>query len=372
MAGINIDVAVNSKAAVGGVKDLSAALDETSDALDDLTRASDKGGGSKALEATERSADQATDAVQQLERNFRDLTTATKRQDDAADKAARSSDKAFHDAGESTGEFKQEALANFSEVTSSFDGSMQSVVDLAQGTFGGLAALGGPVGLALGGVAALIGLTFSSLSTSADTNAQAAAQSIEDMFSDMVESGQEFVSQDYVNQKIQEIIGNQEQLNKVKQDAAQASISQQTALRAEAGDQDALAVALENARAARQKITDQIDEVVRGGGTVSGQLRDEAGAAQDLVLHYQDLAANTDTAKAKADLYRSATSETAAQLGNAAGQADALNAAVTKIPESKRLQIAVDDAEARRKLDALRQGINVDLYVTPRQGRVIN
>lgn len=374
MAGINIDVAVNSRAAVGGVKDLSAALDDTGDALDDLVRTSDKAGdkSADALKGTERAADNSADAVEDLERKFRDLTTATKRQDDAADKAARSSRESFHEAGAATGEFRDEALSNFSEVTSSFDGSMQSVVDLAQGTFGGLASLGGPVGLALGGLAALIGVTFSALSTSADQNAQEAAQSISDMFQDMTESGQQFVSQDFVNQKIQEIIGNQEKLNAVKEDAARAAVSQQTALRAEAGDQDALKVALQGAEDAYARIRDRIDEVVKNGGTVSGELRDQSGAAADLVQHYKDLAANQDTAKAKADLYAQATSATAAAMADADAKAKGLANSITGIPRTVGVKVNVDDAAAQERLRQLGKSINVDMYVTPRTGRGIS
>lgn len=373
VAGINIDVAVNSKAAIGGVKDLGAALDDTADSLDDLTRESQQAAraSDKALDQTADSADDASKGVDGLTRNFRDLTHATQRQDDAADKAARSSSKSFKDAGGATGEFKDEALANFSEVTSSFDGSMTSVVDLAQGTFGGLASLGGPVGLALGGLAALLGGVFNGLATGADENAKAAAQSIEDMYSDMAESGEEFVSQDYVNQKIQEIIGNQDQLNRVRQEAVQAAISEQTALRAEAGDHDALNKALEGAIAKRKELSDRIDEVVMNGGKVSGELSSQADAAQNLVLHYQDLQNNTDTAKAKADLYRSSINETAAAMSSAGGSADALRGKLDAFHDIN-VKVNVDDAVAREVLRQLGKAINVDMFVTTRTGRGVN
>jgi chromosome segregation ATPase len=245
------------------------------------------------------------------------------------------------------------------------------VVDLAQGTFGGLASLGGPVGLALGGLAALIGLTFSGLSSSADENAAKAAQSIQDMYADMAESGEKFVSQDFVNQKIQEIIGNQDELNKVKQQAAQASISAQTALRAEAGDQAALNTALEGAIAKRDELSKRIDTVVQQGGKVSGELRGEADAAQDLVLHYQNLAANQDTARAKADLYAQSITNTAAATADATGKTAGFQSALSNLRD-KTVKISVDDADAREHLRQLGKAINVDMYVTPRTGRGIN
>lgn len=364
--GISIPIASDTREFTSGIRDgMIDPLKDVDDELKKLGRGSnidelerDMKGAQKATSEFDRQIDKARDNLRQAQRQSRSFGDETK--------------DSFHEAGHYSGEFKEEALANFSEVTSSFDGSMTSVVDLAQGTFGGLASLGGPVGLALGGLAALVGGVFSGMSAAADENAQKAAQSIEDMYADMVESGQQFVSQDFVNQKIQEIIGSQEELNKVKQDAAQAAISQQTALRAEAGDQDALKVALDGAEAAYAKVQARIDEVVRNGGQVSGELRDQSGAAADLVKHYQDLAANQDTAKAKADLYRSSTSETAAAMADASGKAKGFASALSGIPGEKRVTISVDDAAAKERLRQLGKAINVDMYVTPRTGRGIN
>lgn len=336
-------------------------LEDADDAVKDIGRDASR------LDELESNMTAAQKATSKYEGELQDAIAAQKKAARGARDVGDDAQHGFKQAGEYSGEFKDEALSNFSEVTSSFDGSMTSVVDLAQGTFGGLASLGGPVGLALGGLAALIGGVFAGLATSADENAKAAEQSIQDMYADMVESGQEFVSQDFVNQKIQEIIGNQDQLNKVRQDAAQASVSQQTALRAEAGDQDALNTALAGAIAARDRISAQIDEVVSNGGKVSGELQGQAGAAQDLVLHYQDLAANTDTATAKADLYRQTTSNTAAAMADASGKAADLKGKLDSFHDVN-MKVTVDDAEARERLRQLGKAINVDMYVTPRTG----
>lgn len=355
MAGINIDIAVNARQAQAGVKDLSGAIDDVGDSLDDLVRDSQRGTDA-AARGFDKTADQVGDAdraVDRLTDSFSDLTRATAKQDAAQDRLKTTSGDTFKKAGESTGEFKQEALQNFSEVTSSFDGSMTSVVDLAQGTFGGLASLGGPVGLALGALGALIGATFAGLSTSADENSKEAAQSISDMYDDMVQSGEQFVSQDFVNQKIQEIVANQDKLNKVRTEAARAAVSEQTALRAEAGDRDALNAALAGAQEQYAGLKKRIDEVVMGGGKVSGELSGQASAAQDLILHYQALAANQDTATAKANLYASATSATAAAMANANGQVNGLNAQLSKLPKNVTVNVDAYTAAADAKLKAL-------------------
>lgn len=79
-----------------------------------------------------------------------------------------STKESFDGAGGATGEFKDEALANFSEVTSSFTGDMQSITDLAQGTFGGLASMGGPASLVFGGIAVAVGLVGQALAQSGE------------------------------------------------------------------------------------------------------------------------------------------------------------------------------------------------------------
>lgn len=101
-------------------------------------------------------------------------------------------------AGESTAEFKREAVSNFSEVTSSFNGSMESIGDLAQGTFGGLAAglsetLGGVkgliAGLGVGAVAAGIGLAIGQLEKMEEA-AQDARDEAGDLADEMIAAGE--------------------------------------------------------------------------------------------------------------------------------------------------------------------------------------
>lgn len=115
-----------------------------------------------------------------------------------AERAARANREAFRDAGGATGEFKDEALSNFSEVTSSFTGDMQSITDLAQGTFGGLASIGGPASLAFGAVAVAVGLIGSALTAAGEESeefkekiAGLAQAKLSDLFGDYQDSGDE-------------------------------------------------------------------------------------------------------------------------------------------------------------------------------------
>lgn len=74
----------------------------------------------------------------------------------------------FDGPSESVREFKDEAKSNLSEVTSSFTGDMTSIQDLVQGTFGGLASLGGPIGLAFAGAAVGVGIFASKIQDAAE------------------------------------------------------------------------------------------------------------------------------------------------------------------------------------------------------------
>ncbi|GMA22288.1 hypothetical protein GCM10025864_44530 [Luteimicrobium album] len=100
-------------------------------------------------------------------------------------------------ASESVETFRDEAKANLSEVASSFQGSMDSAVDVVQGTLGGVVADLGPAGLIGGALAAAgIGLGKALLSGTADAVNQA-KQDVQDLAKDIVSAGGEINSVDW-------------------------------------------------------------------------------------------------------------------------------------------------------------------------------
>lgn len=176
-------------------------VEDAQDALQDLAKAADKTGAAKGLdklgdagkdaaddiEDAAKNADKALDKLGQsgkdagndLEAGLKGAQSETAkttadykemtekiRAETAKIKAQSKQD--FEGAGGATGEFKDEALQNFSEVTSSFQGDMTSITDLAQGTFGGLASLGGPASLVFGGIAVAVGLVGQALTQSGE------------------------------------------------------------------------------------------------------------------------------------------------------------------------------------------------------------
>lgn len=153
--GIDISVAADTRSAMSAIKrGIIEPLEDAADVLEDLgTESKDTGND---LEKSMRDAQRRTEDAKDEIRELRDEVNKAGR---GAKDFGNDGKKAFGVAEEAAGEFKDEALSNFSEVASSFDGSMSSIQDLAQGTLGGLASTGLPgVGIAAGIAAAGIGL----------------------------------------------------------------------------------------------------------------------------------------------------------------------------------------------------------------------
>lgn len=159
---LKLDILANTRQFTSEMKKSGASVEDISDSLDEMAR-------------------EGKQAGDKLERTFKDIAQDAKKADKAVEKVGDSGKKGFAKASGSSGEFKDEALANFSEVTSSFDGSMGSIAELAQGTLGGVASSIPGLGLAAGAVAIGIGAITSEF-TAAQEKAAETKQSIVDDF----------------------------------------------------------------------------------------------------------------------------------------------------------------------------------------------
>lgn len=128
------------------VEDAARSLDEFADSGEDAGR-----GASRGLEKVE-------DSAGKLEKALRDAQKQSEKTERAVDDIGDGGSRGLKRASDATSEFKDEAKANFSEIASSFDGSMGSIGEMAQGTLGGLAQSEIPgVGVAAGIAAAAVG-----------------------------------------------------------------------------------------------------------------------------------------------------------------------------------------------------------------------
>ncbi|WP_336625586.1 MULTISPECIES: hypothetical protein [unclassified Microbacterium] len=244
MAGLTLDIAANTRSAVSGVKDVGEALEKVADSLDDLAR-----NAQRPENALERIGDAGKDAARDIdqagdkvERTFRDMVQDAKKADRAVSDVGDSAKKGMGKASESVTEFKAEALSNFSEVTSSFDGSMSSIADLAQGTLGGIAGSLPGIGLA-GGIAALgIGAITSALQEAADRSKEIKDGIVQD-FLDLGSA----LDAEAVKARARDILGTDETRKQADMLADLLHITVGQAALAMAGDFDAAGVTAQQA-----------------------------------------------------------------------------------------------------------------------------
>lgn len=196
---LTFNIGANERAAVRAVKNLGETLEDVSDALDDLARDGDKSLG-------------------KLEGGFKDLAKQAEKTDRSVEKV---SDNGFRKAGTASTEFKSEALQNFSEVTSSFDGSMQSIGDLAQGTLGGIASSIPGIGL-LGGAAAVgVGLITAEL-VNQNEQAEFLRERLSNAYLEAAQAGRDYIDAAQAVQEAQDLMFNPERAAEWKQIQADA------------------------------------------------------------------------------------------------------------------------------------------------------
>lgn len=142
--------------------DAARSLDDTQRALKDTGDAADHAGSGvkdagddfeKMSEGVEKDAKAMS---KEVEKAFREMGDESSKN---TSKIAKDTGTDMHKASEATATFKDEAKQNFSESMSSFDGSLDGLVDMIQGTMGGVAADLGPKGMIGAGlIAAAIGI----------------------------------------------------------------------------------------------------------------------------------------------------------------------------------------------------------------------
>lgn len=397
--GINISLVANVREFIKGTKESTTALDEVIDSLDDVARegsdmqrglgrdleqvADDVDRIGDAAETTQRTIDrEMTDAARdadtaagKMERSFREAFRDVQAESkDTSRKVSRDMDKAADEASDVTGEFKDEAASNFSEVASSFDGSMDSIVDLAQGTIGGLAgSLAGPLGIAAGAIAAAGGAFAAKWIAGTETSKQA----VQDMYDDMLESGAEFLSRDFLQTQISNIVTGSEDavasMGEVRSAAEILGATEEEVLLAFAGDMET-----------RKKLTDEAKaKLEQYSGAVNGmsdaeaaaylnaekQARDTLGTLERLSGEYDEARGQLDQTSAALDrldkkegLRRAVESaqEYDAALGDASNR-------LTKMPKSIRTRVEVDTTEVDQfisDVERRRITLNVDAKLT--------
>lgn len=375
MSAINVDLVSDAKSAVMGAKQTADALEGIADTLDDVVRDVQKNTGRMADTLVKDTRDGVTDSqghVEKLERTFADLARETKQETKKVSKAlAEDTDDGTHKASQSVEEFKGEAKANFAETASSFDGSMESIVGMAQGTFGGLAGALGPAGMLGAGVLGAVIGTAAGMVTAWQEKQAAIKQGFSDMWSEASAAGRLFLDSEQINAEVLRIMHDEDQgrYNNAKADAERLGLSLSTILRAEAGDREAINEAMDKAKELQDGINTNLtvtNDAEAAHLDTLLHLKAELGGA---VSHFREIRDMQDQNAQKAQLYQEIEKGTGKVIS------DNLSLAKQRVDElSKPITITVRPQVDSTAYDAwmqktMKQGVNVNAYVNlPRTG----
>jgi hypothetical protein len=370
---IKIALVEDVSSVIKGSQDVAKSFDDVADSLDDLAKDAQRAGKATGSEFA-RGTDDAVDGVKKLERSFKDMTDAVKpATKKVGDDLGDSVQDGTHKASESTEEFKDEARANFSEVASSFSGDMSSATDLVQGTLGGLAgSLGGPLGLAFGGLALAAG-TFAA---AWQENSEKTKQTISDMYDDMLQSGAEFLSKDYIADQLGKIYqGADDAAIKVKdlRDLADASkIPEPLLARALVGDAQARAEVTSEIARQRLAITETLDEATAKGSNAAASvdpwskaLRDVEDAVDGTAGALTEAQRNAQAAGQAIAGITAPTQGVASSAEDARSKFDGLGRAIASLPDPE-VSVRFDSSELDRYL-AKQRTLQVGVVARPGQ-----
>lgn len=348
-AGITIPISSDGRAFEAGVKSgVLRPLEDTVDALKDVDRT-----GTAASDELVDGFRKAQAETKELERENRDLARTIQTEARKSSRAISDiGDEGFRDSGDAVRGFKDEAIQNFSEVASSFDGSITGAVDGIQGTLGGLAtAISGPVGLALGG----LGIVAGTVASTWATKAEEIAADWQEMYDDMVESGSNFLSQDLINQRIQEIASDTGKVNEALSESKRIGVEYTDVIRAQAGDMSALSTVYTAARDALAEQNAAQDEFIAKNGDESAAIADKQGELEILIEKYYRMIGAQDGAATAAGIARQAMEDSAKANGATADSLDRVKSSAEGIPSSVSVRVSADTAAFEAEMERIRR-----------------
>lgn len=336
---IKIDFVSNVSRFVRGTKDAEKALDDVADSLDDMVKDGDT-------------------AERQLERNFSEIADAAKKADKQIDNIGDDSRKSFGKASGATSEFKDEAKSNFSEVTSSFDGSMSSIQDLAQGTLGGLAATDLPgVGIAAGIAAAGIGLIASGLQAAEDKRLELEERA-NDLAQAYIEAGGSVLDSLTVADRATDILTDPARRKEADELSKLLGGDLSLAVRALAGEEGALTEVQTRAAAAQEKLNDMSSQQKANTGKRKTDLSEEADEMQKLVDKTADLTTVQENAATTAQVQSDVLYDLINNTRGATVQVDKFGNELYTLPDGKQVVVKADTRRATTNVDEFKGDVD--------------
>ncbi|MDT0142794.1 hypothetical protein [Microbacterium sp. PRC9] len=320
---IEIPVGIDTGPFEKGVK--NGLIEPVEDAQEALEKLGDTNFGKDIDKELDKAQDATKDLDKELDETRKSLDKLSYASKDVGDGAK----KGFGNAKDASNEFKEEALSNLSEVTSSFDGSMESVGELVQGTLGGVTAAIPGIGIAAAGAAAAVGVITDTWSKVEEATNEAKESAYDYAFS-VIESGE--------------------------------IIAQSEAIKDYTSDIDKMKQAQDIAAVSGWDLKDVVSALATGDGlpALNAAFNEGANNTMTSVARVNELqGALTGTAQGLeagavgADIYTSKLYEMAIQSGTATGEVDDLGNAIYELPGGKEVVVNAKTQTAYEDLDAL-------------------
>jgi hypothetical protein len=303
---LKLDILANTREFVSEMKKAGASTEDISDALDELRR-------------------QGDGDIAALEKSFKELAREAGTTEKKIEQVGKGG---FGGAGKASSEFKDEALANLSEVSSSFDGSIESIGDLAQGTLGGITAAIPGIGLAAAGAAAAVGVITDAFVKAEEATVEARDSAYE--YALTLGAAGDLAD---ISGRFNELTGSVEGLKTVQDIATVSGWKQKEVLKALATGDGLPALAK------------AFDEGANSTDVQIGRLNELQGTLNGTKQGF-DLATNGAEIQAKA-LY-----DLARVSGVATGEVDELGNTIVKMPDGKEVVIDAQTQQAYEDVDA--------------------
>ena len=347
---INIDFLANTSKLERGGDNVERALEDVADSLDDVARDGDRSLG-------------------RLERSFKDAADAAKDTERAAKKVGDGGKEGFGKASDAAGEFKSEALQNLSEVSSSFTGDLQSIGDLAQGTFGGLAAsLPGVLGAAGAGAAVGVGLITAAF-VAAEERRKQLEQRASDLGQAYIDAGSTVLSSIEETARAAEILSDPE-LRKELDAYAAAVGDRNVALGALIGRSEDLAKVQALVNEAETENAQLNEQQVAASSKRKSATSETIRANEELIAKGRELLDVNSQALGQFNTYSEYLNHVAQTTSGATSKIDEFGDTVVTLPDGKTIYIDAETGQATDSMDAIEQrsfapkAVPVDLDTT--------
>jgi hypothetical protein len=265
---------------------------------------------------------------------------------------------------EEAGQSARETAASFREVGDAGD-LVQEVLANSLGGFG-------PIGMAAG-IAGAAG--FGILTEAINTGTEQSKERVSAMYDDMIESGQKFVTDNYVSEAIKAIQTDAEgavsSYANAQEIATMTGAALSTVLRALAGD-TAAQTEVESARREALKVAQgEQAAYIAKNGEESASIEYNISTLETQAKAFDRTNSEKDTATEKARIYAEAMSGFAAANDGASGSIDRVKSALAALPASTTVRLLADDSDLERAITR-QQGRTISVNVEGQVTRIGN